>query len=1706
MKNTVYITLRRIIVLVLILVLEATSAPFYVVLAQDASSSGSFEEVLGATESAEPTVTSEATLLERLVTPTVRPIHTDNLTSQSPIDETIAGKALKSLVKQQAAGQSAFVRQKMKARMNKKIFKGDESVALTLSYTLRDQIKELKIRHAATNEEVVTGVEEVSDDDSTTLSIATPRHFKPGKYTIAVTNNSGEKVEQDFMWGVLAINTNKSMYVPKEVAKLAFAVLDEKGEMVCNAQLSLRIKNQQTGLEDTLSTENNRITVNPECNVKDLVLKPDYEAEFPIASTGVHIMNLTAQTDKGSYAIEDSFEVKEQIDFDVERNSATRIYPPKNYPVVFNIKSEKDFEGTITEIVPESFEIEKVATEGAKVFDMIETVSSSSLNMQNVLGLSKELPLPFDDEKLSKKGSERVSLGFAEEPDDQLLEDKYNQYGVVGHDGIDFDLPMATEVLAVDGGEVVLAQENHDYGTTVVIEHSWGKTYYGHLSEILVKEGQKVQRGKKIALSGNSGLSTGSHLHFSLKPTGYDVKNGYFGKVDPAPLLGLESRSRAVAVLSAKIDEPVKVLSWKVRLKKGESTKLGYTFNAPDISPQYYTLGPLRFIENDEVVFQEARNWQIAADSTKTRVRTVEFFAGQYAGSATNQNQNAKQDFTAETFHLAESGVDIVDAYVEVFAQIGGTSSTTYASSYIYFDACIPSCTPSTVAFTTTAGLGTTSLESQTIRFRANVTTEAQLALYTGGGQDRTFQVSYCFATGATCSGSAAANIQGANAKLVVTYLYDETSATQTNTVIYPLESNTTGPVGSKTAVQAACTMDSNCPLFRYNADIPEITTQKSQFFHLQSSVNTGAGTTADLTFIPQVNGNASGSTMYIEQALSDNGGWWSWLVSGSLAGYANNSNQDLEFGNTTSSNAYVMGGENYVTYTYPRTAATKTKTVVYPVGEVQTVGSTTVSSLTGPTVYIPESGATIKRAWFRVHTSTGAAGATATTLNLTTKVGANAETGTTGYSIASDAQGVSDEGYFIHIIPSADYTELAAATASSGKAVQMTADWVTTARGAVSAELVVTYTYTGDTNGYMTTQNLFAGQMTAAAATSFTADFMASGPVLPETSGTITIRGASQKMNAKDTSATASQTVGLNLSTTETCTPSNTSTTNTDSEITSVMLWKSLTSTVLNTDSTVYLPCYSSSQASIYTGILQVTHQVDRSAFTQNVYRWYQNADSVQPGSALANENTAATNVSTSNAIRLRQNITVASKDLAVTTQSFKLQYATSTSGPWSDVAGLANWYNASWTYRKPVQIDNSSNGSSLTDYQLLLTVDTSTLITAAKMKTDCADLRITDSDGTTLLSYWIETSTCNTAETKVWIKVPSIAASGYKHIYLYYGNASASAVSSGSDTFILFDDFDDNSLDTAKWTTVSGGGGSVSETNQELAVSTDGTNRTYLRSLDTLSAPYVMDYQAKRAENIEAQIHWDGIIQGTYDQPRNGYTAPLYRSWDANYSLTIDEFVNGTNTLIASKTPAQFTLNTSYHAWKTIARSTGIDVYYEGILQLTVEDSTRTSGYVGLSGRESPSGVTAYYDDVRIRVYTTTEPSTIAFDEETSSPTWKFKDNTTPTDGTQITTALLTGSTPKESYEENNPTVLNPAAITTTQNGEWDFALDPVNALSNTTYYFRMVEADGLWFGTYTNYPELTTSSGVTSPTNDQLMRHGKWFSSGVRQPFTF
>jgi len=117
------------------------------------------------------------------------------------------------------------------------------------------------------------------------------------------------------------------------------------------------------------------------------------------------------------------------------------------------------------------------------------------------------------------------------------------------HLGVDFAVVKGTPVRAAARGRVVFAAERIVTGTTVVIEHLPGLySIYMHLSSASVAAGRLVERGEVVALSGNSGLSTGPHLHWELRALGRSVDPEAWVKA--APL----DKARLIAIMDAAIE------------------------------------------------------------------------------------------------------------------------------------------------------------------------------------------------------------------------------------------------------------------------------------------------------------------------------------------------------------------------------------------------------------------------------------------------------------------------------------------------------------------------------------------------------------------------------------------------------------------------------------------------------------------------------------------------------------------------------------------------------------------------------------------------------------------------------------------------------------------------------------------------------------------------------------------------------------------------------------------------------------------------------------------------------------------------------------------------------------------------------------------------------------------------------------------------
>jgi murein DD-endopeptidase MepM/ murein hydrolase activator NlpD len=167
-------------------------------------------------------------------------------------------------------------------------------------------------------------------------------------------------------------------------------------------------------------------------------------------------------------------------------------------------------------------------TRGVSLNEIVEKTVSASLNPQGTPPAAFEPHLPYVG------GTITSGVGMRIDP----IDGKWRH-----HNGIDIAIPEGTPVKAVAPGVVVYSGLRSGYGYTVLIEHDNGMvTIYGHNSRLLVAQGQPVDSDTTIALSGNTGRSTGPHLHFEAWQAGVNVTPAFMpGSTMPLPKVGLAS-------------------------------------------------------------------------------------------------------------------------------------------------------------------------------------------------------------------------------------------------------------------------------------------------------------------------------------------------------------------------------------------------------------------------------------------------------------------------------------------------------------------------------------------------------------------------------------------------------------------------------------------------------------------------------------------------------------------------------------------------------------------------------------------------------------------------------------------------------------------------------------------------------------------------------------------------------------------------------------------------------------------------------------------------------------------------------------------------------------------------------------------------------------------------------------------------------------
>ena len=330
---------------------------------------------------------------------------------------------------------------------------------------------------------------------------------------------------------------------------------------------------------------------------------------------------------------------------------------------------------------------------------------------------------------------------------------------------------------------------------------------------------------------------------------------------------------------------------------------------------------------------------------------------------------------------------------------------------------------------------------------------------------------------------------------------------------------------------------------------------------------------------------------------------------------------------------------------------------------------------------------------------------------------------------------------------------------------------------------------------------------------------------------------------------------------------------------------------------------------------------------------------------------------------------------------------------------AGTASaWWDASWTYKKPINI--TGTGTELTNYQVALNVTYN-----ANMQTDFDDLRFVDTDDSTEIDFWLEEKV-DSSWAYVWVEVPTIAASGNTTIYMYYGNSSVSNASDIKNTFDIADDFNDGSIDGSIWGTL----GTVTESNGYAKVARGATAgqlySDYNHSLPLTTRALMLKNNTASAgtDHSRFRVYESTDPTGDYEMIM-GYHSSTSCTTPKQRSEAYDE----------GGYPGSYCMNTdpynSFVEYIMIVTTSTQDAEVNGV-SATQWTKTYTDVDYGIefNAYDNSIGVDMYVDWVYVKEYLATEPDITVGSEETNSsdnpPTINIS---TPQNTTYYTTSIV-------------------------------------------------------------------------------------------------
>jgi len=311
-------------------------------------------------------------------------------------------------------------------------------------------------------------------------------------------------------------------------------------------------------------------------------------------------------------------------------------------------------------------------------------------------------------------------------------------------------------------------------------------------------------------------------------------------------------------------------------------------------------------------------------------------------------------------------------------------------------------------------------------------------------------------------------------------------------------------------------------------------------------------------------------------------------------------------------------------------------------------------------------------------------------------------------------------------------------------------------------------------------------------------------------------------------------------------------------------------------------------------------------------------------------------------------------------------------------------------WFYRKSITLSRASGA--VTNYQMKVLVGESSGATGEDVDcgglcaTDFDDLRFTNAAGT-LLDYWIESVSGTTPNqlATVWVECDSIG-TGATTFYMYYGNAGAASASSGDDTFLFFDDFNDASVDAAKWTN----SGTLVEGSGTLSKYASNTNSLYLAVGKTsIPHPCVIATRAKVGSDWANEHGWNFNLNWDTAWSTSGFLSGHYYDASINKWYLMKFSGGSPSHLVVGSIVAD-----TYRGLELKINNSNQYLFVDGTQVCTISGASPESSnplLLGMSRTSVTSSYTTYFDYAYARKWTAdaTEPAWGAWGaQETSRP----------------------------------------------------------------------------------------------------------------------